>query len=598
MKSWNEGSGVVEAVVTEEAPVPVRTAAGRPPYKPSAVTCAVLFALSVAIVTGLCLWASQSRDIGLFLYGRVSYWIILAVMVVWGWQIARFLVERRFSPIAFARKNRVPLLAASVMTTIAIASVRPQFRVLSDETNLLAVSQSMVYHKTAYNSTQQKRYYEAMHPVSFELEKRPMVFPFLVHVVHAVRGYSPQNPFVLNGIALFVLVALIGIAAHRLAGAAGAVASVVLVGSYPLVVLTARSAGFDLLATVFGALSFGAAYMHMRQPSGRTLAVVGATLLVFAQIRYESSVFVSAIAAGLIVLGYVRWPFVREHIGLYAAAPCLLIPLIVQRILMPRPYENEAGNAPFSFAHFRKFVARFWDSQFNFDFIQPHAPILYWLAIPALLLTLFAVIRARNVANSPAKRHLLLIFIPAFLAGHIVLFSYYFGDITHPASARFFINLSVVVALLPLVLHVCAPSLLSGSRLLALALMLGLIYHPVSVQDRFTATQMLWRESEIQWQFLARRGDPNVLVVTSRPGQITAMNYGAVNFDYAKSNAASLLLELGRRLYSDILVFQRISYDTGNPVPADWLGTAFRLQPISELQSSAAEFVRISRVIP
>jgi len=72
----------LEAVTTEEAPIAVTLPAERPPsYGMSAVACAVLFALSVALVAALCFWAAQNRNVGLFLYGRVSYWIILALMV-------------------------------------------------------------------------------------------------------------------------------------------------------------------------------------------------------------------------------------------------------------------------------------------------------------------------------------------------------------------------------------------------------------------------------------------------------------------------------------------------------------------------------------
>jgi len=74
------------------------------------------------------------------------------------------------------------------------------------------------------------------------------------------------------------------------------------------------------------------------------------------------------------------------------------------------------------------------------------------------------------------------------------------------------------------------------------------------------------------------------------------MEYGAVNFDHANSNAASLLLELRRHLYSEILVFQRISYDTANALPPDRIGPEFKLQRLAERQSSATEYIRISRV--
>ncbi len=557
----------------------------------------VLLGVSIAITAAICLWASERREVGVLIYGRVSYWLILALICVWIWQASRFLVAQRFSPASFVRRHWVPLAAALGMTFMAVNSVPSQFRVLSDETNLLGVSQSMLYHKTAFNSTQQKRYYGAMQPISFELEKRPLVFPFIVHLVHLVRGYSPQNAFVLNAGVYFALLALVGIAVKTNVGSVAAVATIVLVGAHPLVVTTARSGGFDLLATFLTALSFVLAYLHMREPSPRRLAVLFATLLVFAQVRYESAIYIVVIGLCLIILGYAPWRYISAHIGLYVAAPLLMLPLFVQRILMPHPYENGPGVAAFGYEHFRKFIRRFGEAQLDLGFLQPHVPILYWLAVPALILLAFRFVRRRRAPESRTECHWVFMASLALLVSHGLVFSYYFGDFTHPASARFYLNLSVLVALLPVGLHQCLPALITPARLLVGAIALAVLYHPVSVAGRFTATQTLWRESELEWQFLERRGDPNVLVVTSRPGQFTALNYGAVNFGYAQGNAASLLLELRRRLYSDILVFQRISYDTENPVPDDQLGSMFRLQSVVERQSSATEFVRISRVV-
>lgn len=76
------------------------------------------------------------------------------------------------------------------------------------------------------------------------------------------------------------------------------------------------------------------------------------------------------------------------------------------------------------------------------------------------------------------------------------------------------------------------------------------------------------------------------------------MNYGAVDFGHARNNTAALLNELRRNLYSDIIVFQRISYEAGAPVGPDTLGPGFALQPLKELQSSAGSYIRIFRVVP
>ncbi|MBM2813144.1 MAG: hypothetical protein HW416_3903 [Chloroflexi bacterium] len=443
----------------------------------------MLLGLSVAVTVALSIWAAARREVGVFIYGRVSYWLILALVMLWVWQISRLLVEQRFNLVSFARRNWVPLVAALGMTAIAVSSVKPQFRVLSDETNLLAVSQSMLYHKTVFNSTEQKRFYGWMNPLTFGVEKRPLVFPFFVQVIHSIRGYSPSNPFVLNAIALFTLLAMIGLVVGRSLGRTATVAAVVLVGSYPLIVTSGTSAGLDLLATVFTGLSFVLTYVYMRSPSGSRLALLFSTLLVFAQIRYETSVYVGLIGLSLLLFGYVRARFLREHFYLYCLAPFLLLPLQIQRILTPDSHENAAGTAAFSWTHLKNFLAIFLRAQGNTEFLLPHAPLLYWLAVPSLIFLFVRVLQRRASLDLPCKVHLLLMSLVAFAINYVIVFSFHGSDFTHPGAARYFLNMSVLIALLPVFLHVQLPMLVTGPRLLLFAVGFALVHHPISVQS-------------------------------------------------------------------------------------------------------------------
>lgn len=557
----------------------------------------LLLGISAGLAGALMLWAGARREVAVFLYGQVAYWLVLALLATWAWQVGRNLATEQFRPWSFLRRNWLPLSAAGIVTGIALVSVRPQFRVLSDETNLLAVSQSMLYHKTPYNSTDQKRYYGWMTPLSFGVEKRPLVFPFLVHGLHALLGYAPENAFRLNAIAFGVLLALVGIIARRHLSATATVAAVLLVGSYPLVVNCARSAGFDLLATLFAGLSFALAYSHMRAPSADRLALLVCTLLVSAQVRYESALYGGVIGGMLCAFGYVRLVDLRSRPLLYWLAPFLVLPLLVQRTLTANAHENPPGVAAFSVQHFTKFVGTFLRAQTNGDFRLPHVPPLYWAAAAAVGFLLIALLRGRLRLEPRRKVHLLAMALVCLLVNYAIVFSFHGSDFTHPGAVRYFLNLSILVALAPVLLHAHAPRVLTAGRLFAGAAVAALIYHPLSVQGKFTLVQTLVRETEIEWEFLRKHGDRNILIVTDRPGQFTPFNYGAVGFSYANANTDALLYELKRHLYTDIIVFQKIAYEPAEaPVASDYLRPEFKLEKLLELQNSATDFLRISRV--
>jgi hypothetical protein len=176
-------------------------------------------------------------------------------------------------------------------------------------------------------------------------------------------------------------------------------------------------------------------------------------------------------------------------------------------------------------------------------------------------------------------------------------FAHFFGRYTHPSSARFFITFSICLALAPVALRVANPRLISGRVLLLLAAVAFAYYHPIAVEGRFINTLTLNRQTGACIDFLKKLDDKNILIISSRPGQHVALGYGAVDFTYANKNAGSILNEARRHLYSRIIVFQEIMYDTSRPGDDTTLDVAYRLKPLYEIQITATAFLRISEVV-
>ena len=98
-------------------------------------------------------------------------------------------------------------------------------------------------------------------------------------------------------------------------------------------------------------------------------------------------------------------------------------------------------------------------------------------------------------------------------------------------------------------------------------------------------------------EYLDKADDRNILIIAERPGQVTALGYGAVNFAYANENKKNLLYEYDRHLYSKIVTLQEIKYDNQKPTKETALDPDFKLKTLYEIQISATEFLRISEVI-
>jgi hypothetical protein len=133
---------------------------------------------------------------------------------------------------------------------------------------------------------------------------------------------------------------------------------------------------------------------------------------------------------------------------------------------------------------------------------------------------------------------------------------------------------------------------------MAFSVIMFLLYHPVSVQDRFARTQTLPREYRFTMEFLGRvsKIDKRFLIIADRPGQYTVCDFGAVNFDFA-NRTDSLCYDITNHLYGDIYVMQDIFYSTGKPSPSTELDGRYGLKTLAESQNTIDYFTRISKVV-
>jgi len=553
------------------------------------VNLAALLAFGVLLTWSLTCRAEMPR-----LFANVSYYLTFILITVWAVHAALFGRAAGFSPIRLLKSYWPGVSIAFVLTCVVFLSVKVGFKTLSDETNLLSVSRSMLDDKTAYNTTTAKYYYGNLQPINRDIPKRPLVFPFLVYLLHAVTGFRYQNAFVLNFIVLFLLLAGVFILTRKLLDFASALAASLLVLSYPVVSVFATSAGFDLLNSVFFILVLAVVYCFIRNPSSAGFSFILACLLFFANIRYESILFLPLIP--LLLLPKIKWQYVKDSSHLLCLTPLLNLPFIWERILQPKgQFESFKDVQLFSFGSLAGNLKSFAGNLLDFDYRLPYAGIVT-LASVLIFLYLIAQILRKKIPLQSHHQYFLLVLLISVGISTVMYFAHFFGYYTHPSSARFFITLSIFFALCPIVLRIANPRLISGRVLLLLAVISFLYYHPIAVEGRIINTLTLNRQTNHCIDFIKKLDDKNILIVSSRPGQYVALGCGAVDFAYANKNKASLLNEAQRHLYSKIIVFQEILYQTGNPSGDTALDPAYNLKPLHEIQFTAEAFLRISEV--
>lgn len=546
-------------------------------------------------------------------FSRGSYYLILTLSGFWVLGLLRALKEKTGdSPPS--RMGTVPsffwkpLLLCAALTTFIFVSSPPYFRVLSDETNLAAVSKSMTYEKTVDNVTMGKWYYENFYPLNREIPKRPLLFPFLVHLIHTLTGYRAENVFVLNFLLLFFLFWILWNTFSKISPLAGALA-VIFTAAQPVIVQTATSGAFDLLFVLLAFLSLLSLYEYLERPSAAGLQWLVLNLLTLSHTRYEALLFFVLIPLFLAGFRRLRKEDLKP-VWFYLSIPLFLLPRLWQHLLVgpgKELFENDGGLAAFSVKNLLNHSVLFLNSLADFHFYFPYATLIN-LAGAASLLYLLQDYVYRRWPKEKTQKQFLQISAVCVVACWAVITSFHIGDPTHPATSRYFALFYLILSLSAAYLlgtwkglNRAAPAAQKAGEprhrraVTVLALGLWLLYHPQNVENRFSNTMTLPREYRTEIGFFKGLGHRNILIVTERPGQWTVHNYGAVSFEHANENAGALLAELKRRLFRDIYVIQEIAYETGKPLEEHTLSAEYRLEPALEFQNKAEAFVRISK---
>ena len=468
-------------------------------------------------------------------------------------------------------------LWALAATTVAFLSTSVDFKVLSDETNLLSVANMLTLFGKASNTEMWLYYYHTFHALDVSVPSRPILFPVLTALVHGVVGMKTWSPFVVN---FFCLAGLFFLTLEwgrkRLAGYARPIVTLGLLMS-PVLLIVATSAGFDLCSLFFGFLSFLLLGRFLEKKEEAVEQALYFTLVCFASVRYES------IVALPLVAGWIWWQDRGRPLPwkLFAVLVPLLLPLFIQRYLTWGSFENPADKAPFSLFHLREHGPVFLRA-FFIDGRGPYPIVLHWLGAFGLLWFL----RRAKVSS------LLPLLYGIFLS--VLLLAHHFGFADHPTQARLFLPLSFGLSALGLFfLSEVKPD---ARGLLAVFALLFFHHHQYTVHDPLMTQLTMTREVRHLRDFLAEetkgRGD---LFVYDRPGQLVALGHSAVSWTYWEENKKGILENLKNHLYQRVFLLEKVRY-TGLGFDASLERDGYRLVPTREHQLTPEERLRISRV--
>lgn len=542
----------------------------------------------------LLLYSLRAESSMYWLFCEGSYYLISLMMIIWVYSCYRWFLHSSLQLKQVLKDNALILAAALAFSFLIYFAVGPGFKVLSDETNLIAVSKSMLYEKTVYNTTMGFWYYDNFWAMNKEIPTRPLAFPYLIHLLHWLFGYSVENAFRANGILLFFLLGLVGMILRHFWGKITAISVLIFFLSQPILSMCASSGGYDLLSCFLQALSLALTYDYLTRKNEHSLFCLWMSMIVLAHVRYEGFVFLPSVFLPLLVLGHLRRDLFKPYLPFYLASPLLLVSRFWQIRLTPGKFENPEGVPPAGFEHFQTHAYDMLLRLVDFSFEMPFATVLNLISLVSIVLFLIFWVRGTLRFDKKVQRDFFVVLGSLVGCGLTVYLSHHFGYYAHPTQSRLFLVFVLTLPLLfVLIIRSAFPSIPPRWFLFG-SLFSFLIYHPISLEQRFPNKLILIRETNAVMRFLNKLGHKNFLLVVERPGQYTAQDVGAVDFNWAQSNSARIISDFRRHLYQDIYVVENINYD--NPY-TQILPKEYTLESVYELQNTESNFLRISKLV-
>jgi len=531
----------------------------------------------------------------------LSYYIILALTITWTLTLIQFYIYKKFNALNFLQCHWKAILVSVLMTSVVFITVPKYFRVLSDETNLLSVAKSMTFNRTVENVTEGNWYYGMFWPIpTTGTEKRPFLFPFVESLTHTLLGYHIENVFILNYFVLWVMLFLLYVIVQSSLGDLWAISSLVLVLSQPIITLSATSGSFEIFNSLFIIVSFLALRSFLKDPGHKTFILLVLTLVMLANIRYESVLFLIITVLVVGFSGYVKTDFFSQSIA-YALVPFFMLPLIWQRILLASVSDpNLTGGSwikAFRFENVQHNIVLFFKYIFDVSGQLGFAGVINIVGILALiLLGIQLLIGQINLLKNGLV--LLLCSLSCLIVFFLILMFYQGGINDHPLNGRLYIPILITFSIAPVffLANIIKNGQKSAWVVLVCSLAVFAYYHPIAVEDRLTNNLTIIREYRFVDDFLKKNADRNTLIICGRPGQLIVSNYGAISYSTANRQVNTILGQLNNHLFSKIFVVQSIAYGNLTPLNDNIISPLYHLESLDELQISGSYFFRISRV--
>ena len=566
-----------------------------------------LFGLICALAAATGFYLVPDR-LALGIVTDAGYWCVLAAFVLFVgalWRAFRPDLEgiRRAGP---AGLDWASVAVVGLGGTVLIVHEAFGFKIVMDELMLAGTSMNMHFTRTVLTPFRGTDIHGTFVIVEGMMDKRPLFFPFLESIIHDLTGYRPENAFVLNGILVYVFLALVFAAGRMLAGRQAGWLGVALFAGLPLLGQNATGGGFELLnlVMILATLLLGARLIARRDDASMAALCYGALLM--AQVRYESAIFLLPVA------GIVAWVWRREARAILPwpvmVAPVLMITTALQnRIFDIRAsawqLQSKPGySRPFSLSYIPDNLAHASGFFFGKPTDQPDSYVLSALGCIALAFLLLLIAKRARALGAETPAFASTVFFSFAFAAHFgLMMCYFWGHFDDPVIRRLSLptHLWMVLAVMAVLTQFPRPGVV---RALIAVAVLGVITQGVPSMSAHAYNQEYLAGLETAWRrkFIAEQPRNDYLMIDNDSILWVAHQVSATPVASATTRRDAIVFFMKNHTFSNIYVFQgfMIDADTGKMTirDGDDVGPDYVLEPVREERLALLTLTRISRV--
>lgn len=566
----------------------------------------VLFLL-IAVFSVVVGFATFTPALAVSVVSKVGYWVILAAFLSWGYAMTKVWRQIDFRAWWKQREHRFPVALALIGAVIFVLHEPTGYKVVYDELLLMANSMQLHFERTFLTPGGAHNTNGALLILTGSVDKRPLFFVFLASVVHDLTGYRTANIFALNIVLTATCLLLAYFFGFKLGGRRVGLLTLLLLIGLPLLGQNATGAGFEVLNLVMILLACLLGVRYFERRDDVSLSAFTLTIVLLAQTRYESVLFVLAAAMVIINVWWSQRRISLPWAVLIAPLLLVLIPLQNKAFTYNRAFWQlpKGVEDPFAADFFYRNVGHATAFFFNIGERQPNSIVLSVFGVFGVVFLWMFVWSKRGVLerDHPAV-WVLAAFALVVMANFFLLLCYHWGQLDQYVVARLSLPMCLIMALSAAFVvgefGRKSPVLVKYVGLLAF---LGVLAQGLPVQAKAVSTRQEVVPGEVRWQTDIIRNNPrnDQLYITRAPLVGVVERKPAISIYSAQRGKDGLRFHMLHGTYREILVFQRLEYNVAEqrwkPSRGDELDTDFVLEKLDERLLRPMVRCRLSRLV-